>query len=753
MMLLTLFKFLRCGRCAAKRRTFQAAVGGKKSVIVAMAAMSVSLAADASVFDVRKFGAKGDGVVKDTAAVQQAIDAANAAGGGEVLLPKGTYLCGSVFLKSGVDFHLSEGAVLKGSPDPADYNAVGIAPQNGGRLGAGDNTSGGHLLLCIEQENVTLRGPGKIDGNVGAFLKMPDGSHPKSKLEIPWRPSQMVWFVESRNIAIRDIELADAPYWSCFVYGCEDVTVERADIHTVRKPHTYNGDGLDIDSSRRVRVTGCTISTADDSITLRADGARLRHDGDCAEVTVSDCTLSSDCNAIRLGVGNGRIRDCSFRDIRIGNTRYAVNAVGAWSRPEHGVDISRISFENMEIDAKGFCKFYYKMATESVFDGITFRHVRGKVREPSIFDDTPARPFRNLRFEDVRIEGETSPRIAAMAAQVNAPSAAVDAALTNGAAFLLSRQAEDGHWSDPQMPALTALPMWALIGADVAGTGDARRRAAAFVLSTQRPDGGFYVPKPGRGGSGLGNYNTSVCLAALFDSGLAPKSALLSARQYIASSQLTGDDTMAGGFGYDKVSRRRYADLANTAYAMDAMARTASLEEFRADGSARADLDWEKALKFIDGLMKKDGPDAGGAAYNERTPQAGTSTNAQGRVHLRAYGSMTYAAVLSMCAAKLDRGDPRVRQSLEYLTANWTVDENPGMGSQGLYYFYDIMARALSAAQVDEVGGHVWRKELAAKVVSLQKPDGSWSNDNNRFWEADPVLCTSFAMIVLSLCR
>ena len=81
--------------------------------LVAVAAMSMSLAANASVFNVLEFGAKGDGVAKDTAAVQKAVDAANAAGGGEVLLPKGTYLCGSVFLKSGVDFHLADGAVLK----------------------------------------------------------------------------------------------------------------------------------------------------------------------------------------------------------------------------------------------------------------------------------------------------------------------------------------------------------------------------------------------------------------------------------------------------------------------------------------------------------------------------------------------------------------------------------------------------------------------------------------------------------------
>jgi squalene-hopene/tetraprenyl-beta-curcumene cyclase len=75
------------------------------------------------------------------------------------------------------------------------------------------------------------------------------------------------------------------------------------------------------------------------------------------------------------------------------------------------------------------------------------------------------------------------------------------------------------------------------------------------------------------------------------------------------------------------------------------------------------------------------------------------------------------------------------------------------MGSQGLYYFYDIMARALAASGVKEVGGHDWRAELSAKLISLQRADGSWANANNRFWEADPVLCTSFALLVLELCR
>ena len=304
----------------------------------------------------------------------------------------------------------------------------------------------------------------------------------------------------------------------------------------------------------------------------------------------------------------------------------------------------------------------------------------------------------------------------------------LEASIAKGAKYLLANQQADGHFSDAQMPALTALPLWALSGCgDTSETVvEAKKKAAKFVLGTQREDGGFYVPKPG-----------------------AP---LLKAREYIASSQLTGDDTMAGGFGYDKISRRRYADLSNTSYALSAMAKTASLEEFR-EGGKRVDLDWDKALAFVDNLMKKDGPDAGGAAYNDRTPQGGTETNAQGKVALRAYGAMTYAAVLSMCSAKLDKGDPRVRQSVEWMERNWSVDENPGMGNQGLYYFYDIMTRALDAAKIGKVGEHDWKKEISAKIVSLQREDGSWANENNRFWESDPVLCTSFALLALELCR
>ena len=136
----------------------------------------VFAAAFAAVFNVRDFGARGDGVTKDTAAIQAAIDRAASAGGGTVELDAGTYVSGTVWLKSRVDFHLGAGAVLLGSPDKADYCAADAYPQNSSSKA--ESTFGGHLVLCVEQEDVVVRGPGAIDGNGPAFLLDPKTGKP-----------------------------------------------------------------------------------------------------------------------------------------------------------------------------------------------------------------------------------------------------------------------------------------------------------------------------------------------------------------------------------------------------------------------------------------------------------------------------------------------------------------------------------------------------------------------------------------------
>lgn len=358
-----------------------------------------------------------------------------------------------------------------------------------------------------------------------------------------------------------------------------------------------------------------------------------------------------------------------------------------------------------------------------------------------------------------------------------------DAAIAKGVAFLKTQQQADGHFSDSNTPALTALPLWALVAAGEA-KGPEAAKAAKWVLAAQKPDGGFYTVRPprkkrptplsapsapngragklgtGAGGPGsLSTYNTAVCLSALFESGLAPVRAVLNARTFLAESQILDDSPMTGGFGYGRTQGpRARADLSNTGYAMDAMRRTEKLEEFRAAGEKKADLDWKAALEYVAGMQAEDGEGKGGFVYNQQTPHGGVETNAQGKVQLMAYGAMTYDGILSLCYAKLDRGDPRVKSALEFASKYWSLDENPNRGSAGLYYYYDVLSRALSAARVDELAAPdgrkiVWRDELAAKLASLQRPDGSWRNDDNTHWENNATLATCFAILSLALCR
>ena len=392
------------------------------------------------------FGTAGDGFTKDTAAFQRAIDEVSAAGGGRVTVPAGRYRIGTIWLKSGVDLHLEKGAVLQASADRADYNAPDAFPQNGTSVVEAMN--GGHLVLAVEQHDVAITGEGRIEGNAMAFLLGPDGKpwpnqdYPKWHLGIPWRPGQMLCFVECENVRLDGIEIADSPYWSCFLHGCENVTAENLRVWTRRRPfHTHNGDGIDIDCCRHVRVRNCDIDTADDSVTLRCSGKRLKRFRDCEDVEVSDCRLSTPCNAVRLGVGTGLVKDAVLKNLTIRETRTAVNFVSSWGREGGGVSFRNIRFENLDVEAKTFCRFNRNFATDTVFDGIVFENVRGTTERPACVSGSRAHPlgrivFRNVSLPngvrainvgDLRIEGGTLVRRDYTPEEAETVNAAIDA--------------------------------------------------------------------------------------------------------------------------------------------------------------------------------------------------------------------------------------------------------------------------------------------------------------------------------------
>ena len=173
---------------------------------------------------VRDFGAKGDGITNDTAAVQKAIDA-----GGMVFFPPGTYLCGTLFLKSNGGLHLDTGAALLASPDKNDYNADDFCVQNA--VFTFENVSGAHFIVAVEQENITIEGPGRIDGNRKAFYEPPESWKKIWSSPIEWRPGQMIYLCECTNVRVQQVELYNAPYWTCFFHGCEYVQITGVHIY------------------------------------------------------------------------------------------------------------------------------------------------------------------------------------------------------------------------------------------------------------------------------------------------------------------------------------------------------------------------------------------------------------------------------------------------------------------------------------------------------------------------------------------
>lgn len=341
----------------------------------------------------------------------------------------------------------------------------------------------------------------------------------------------------------------------------------------------------------------------------------------------------------------------------------------------------------------------------------------------------------------------------------------IDAAIGRGLDWLAAQQKPNGAWSNEKFPALTALSLQAFLGRHQAGRQAVVDRATAFILSCVRDDGGIYCDVVGQKGGGLSNYNTAICMAALHKTGRPEVTRVIqNARTFVANAQHFGGDVYTGGFGYDRETQRPYADLLNTYYAVGAMRETQDVEDRRPAGEKKADLDWQQAQAFIAKLQSpaESGADnAGGFIYNPTDPKAGTLTNEAGIVYFRSYGSITYAGLLALMYAELKTNDPRVVSALDWSARHWSLDENPGMGQEGLFFFYHVLTRALTTAHRELIplsDGTVlnWREELAKKLISLQKIDpatgqGYWINDTGRFWEADPVLATAYSLTALDL--
>lgn len=264
------------------------------------------------VFDVRDFGALGDGATRDTAAIQAAIDAAAANGGGIVVVPTGRFLSGTIVLKSRVTLHLSPGAVLFGSPSIADYPAKAFP--------ARDLDIGGRqvwaLLYAEGAEQIAVEGDGVIDGN-GELFRRSEVQNP----DVATNPRpRMVFFKNCRSVSLRDVTLREAGMWTVHLALCDTVRLSGL---LVTSSFNLNQDGIVLDSCRNATVNDCHVNTVDDAIVLKSSFPQA-----CSDITITNCVVRSSCAGLKLGTQslggfrNIAISNCVLHDCRLGGMKF-----------------------------------------------------------------------------------------------------------------------------------------------------------------------------------------------------------------------------------------------------------------------------------------------------------------------------------------------------------------------------------------------------------------------------------------------
>jgi squalene-hopene/tetraprenyl-beta-curcumene cyclase len=350
-------------------------------------------------------------------------------------------------------------------------------------------------------------------------------------------------------------------------------------------------------------------------------------------------------------------------------------------------------------------------------------------------------------------------------ARAEGPEQKAQALVDRGLAFLKSQQKPDGSWQNEQdPPAMTAIVAKAFVGAGKLNEPEVRK-AYDRLLAQQKEDGGIYKDMSA-------NYNTAIAISALSATNDPKyKPAIDKAIKFLRQLQWNDQssdakerksvdekDARYGGFGYGGKQR---PDLSNTQVALEALHDA---------GISPDDPAYKAALKFASRTQNLSETNDQAWAANDGgfvyTPaengqsMAGEYTGPDGKRFLRSYGSMTYAGLKSFIYAGLTKEDPRVKAAWEWITRNWTLDQNPGMqvadpkqAQSGLYYYFHTMARALATYDqptINDSSGkaHDWRVEFIDKLASLQKPDGSWSGEK-RWMEDNPVLVTAYIVNAL----
>jgi polygalacturonase len=293
--------------------------------------------------NIRDFGAAGDGTTKDTSAIQQAIDRCSVLGGGEVIIPAGNYLTGAIALRSNTLLRLDKEATIFGTPDMADYPVTQVRWE--GKWIQGHTA----LLYALDSDHIGIIGPGKIVGNPAL------GGRPRP--ESPLRHPALIETINCNHLRFEDFSTSYHLMWSLHPTCGADVVIRNLTIRSTGG----NGDGIDIDSCKRVLIEGCDISTGDDCISLKsgrgAEGyAQLNTTED---VTIRNCTFA---DSIFACIGIGSETSGGIRNVHISHCKFTLAktfAIYIKSRPGRGAFIEDITADDLDVagTSGGFLRF------------------------------------------------------------------------------------------------------------------------------------------------------------------------------------------------------------------------------------------------------------------------------------------------------------------------------------------------------------------------------------------------------------
>ncbi|MGA2619187.1 MAG: prenyltransferase/squalene oxidase repeat-containing protein [Thermoguttaceae bacterium] len=347
---------------------------------------------------------------------------------------------------------------------------------------------------------------------------------------------------------------------------------------------------------------------------------------------------------------------------------------------------------------------------------------------------------------------------AGSAERVGADPAQLDQIVGKALDYLAKHQTDDGWFSKPAGVGVTALVTTAILRNGRTPSDPVVAKSLRLLEGFVQPDGGVYTPQ-----SDMRNYETCIAVMCFTEANADKRydKIIHGAEKYLKQTQWSEEqgkdrsDMFYGGAGY---GRHKRPDLSNTAFLVDALA---------ACGKGSNDEAIRKALVFVSRCQNFESehnttPNAAknpdGGFYYTCVGGGESSAGKTAEGGLRSYASMTYSGLRSMIYAGLGPNDPRVKAASQWIRQHYDLKSNPGLGGEGLYYYYDTFAKTLSTMKeplFEDAQGvkHDWRRELMAELAAQQQPSGAWTNPKSRWLEGDPNLVTGYALLALSYCR